>query len=90
MSKKENTRTKFIDKDGVTRNFERWTYKRTSTAKDKTIQLYQQLGQWAIKDLLKSGVIVVSFGTVDSNMNYTEQESMSFSDFVQIVEDGRI
>jgi hypothetical protein len=34
MSKQENTRTKFIDKDGVTRNFERWTYKRISTAKD--------------------------------------------------------
>lgn len=90
MSKQENTRTKFIDADGVTRNFERWTYKRISTSKDKTIQLYQQLGQWAIKDLLKSGVIVVSFGTVNSNMDYTEQERMSFNDFVQIVEAGRI
>ena len=87
---REHTRTRFLDKDGKMINFERWTYKRISTAKDKTIQLYQQLGQWAIKDLLKSGVIVVSFGTVDSNMDYTEQEQMSFSDFVQIVEAGRI
>lgn len=90
MSRQEHTRTKFIDADGVTRDFERWTCKRISTAKEKTIQLYQQLGQWAIKDLLKSGVIVVSFGTVDSNLDYTEQELMSFSDFVQIVEAGRI
>ena len=90
MKKQEHTRTKFVDKDGITRDFERWTYKRTSTAKQKTIQLYQQLGQWAINDLLKSGVIVVSFGTVDSNLDYTEQERMSFSDFVQIVEAGRI
>jgi hypothetical protein len=90
MSKQENTRTKFIDKDGITRDFERWTCKRISTAKEKTIQLYQQLGQWAIKDLLKSGVVVVSFGMVDSNLDYTEQERMSFNDFVQIVEAGRI
>ena len=90
MSKQENTRTKFLDKDGLTRDFERWTYKRTSTAKAKTIQLYQQLGQWAIKDLLKSGVVAVSFGTVDSNLDYAEQERMSISDFVQIVEAGRI
>lgn len=90
MRKQENTRTKFIDKDGVTRDFERWTYKCIGTAKDKTIQLYQQLGQGAIKDLLKSGVIVVSFGTVDSNLNYTEQERMNISDFVRIVEAGRI
>ena len=87
---REHTRTRFLDKDGKMINFERWTYKRISTAKEKTIQLYQQLGQWAIKDLLKSGVIVVSFGTVDSNLDYTEQERMSFNDFVQIVEAGRI
>ena len=87
---REHTRTRFLDKDGKMINFERWTYKRISTAKDKTIQLYQQLGKWAIKDLLKSGVVVVSFGTVDSNLDYTEQERMSFSDFVQIVEAGRI
>ena len=90
MAKREHTRTRFIDANGVTRDFERWPYKRISTAKEKTIQLYQQLGQWAIKCLRKSGVVVVSFGTVDTNLNYTEQERMSFNDFVQIVEDSRI
>lgn len=90
MKRQEHTRTKFIDKDGITRNFERWTSKRISTAKSKTIQVYQQLGRRAINDLLKSGVVVVSFGTVDSNLDYTEKERMSFSNFVQIVEAGRI
>jgi hypothetical protein len=49
VAKREYTRTIFLDADGITRDFERWPYKRISTAKEKTVWLFQQLGNWAIK-----------------------------------------
>ena len=90
MAKRELTRTLFLDADGITRDFERWSYKRVSTAKEKTVKLYRMM-TWHIKDLQERGVVTVSFGTVnpDTSCNeydYTEQESMSFSEFIQIVE----
>ena len=94
MAKREHTRTLFLDADGITRDFERWSYKRISTAKAKTVELMQAIWGWKKKDFEKSGVMIVSFGTVNPDAkyyesDYTEQEKMSFADFVQIVEGRR-
>jgi hypothetical protein len=75
-------------------DFERWGVKTIAAAKRKTKELLNY-HEYFIKNLKSAGVVYVSFGTVsdsydESGSDYTEQERMSFSDFVQIVEAGRI
>jgi hypothetical protein len=92
--RQEQTRTLFCDKDGVSWDFERWPYKRISTAKQKTIELYSKIGKYAINNLIDRKVVYVSFGTVKQTTDYrdddyTEQERMDFTEFCQRVEEGR-
>ena len=90
MAKIEQTRTLFLDADGISRDFERWSYKRISTAKTKTVELMRMIWSWKKKDLIKSGVVCVSFGIVDPDCkdwnDYTEKERISLDEFIKLVE----
>lgn len=86
--KQEQTRTRFLDKNGNLLDFERWSVKTIRGAKNRTKKMFDVfMGDWYKNDLLKKGCCYVSFGLVAQNpapgeSDYTEMERVLFSEFI--------